>query len=222
MFGFHPVYLIMIFLGAVFAVVLYFVNGFVLIKDSINHKVTAAGVFTVSVILAVPTAFAFNYLLYPIAWGDQFYNLIGLAFQTLYSFGFLLLYASILLHVLKLKTANYLNAAVPSFTIFIGISKIGCIVAGCCGGIAFGNTIFPTAIIECLAGFLLFILFQFFIKTNRLPIYLIVYGLFRFFIEFLRARTYSVMIFDIFKPEQVYAMAMAAVGLFIALKSRKK
>lgn len=222
MLGFNPVYLIMIILGAVVAVVLYCVNGFVLVKDSINNKAKAACVFTLSVILAVLTAFALNYLLHPIARGDNLYNLMGLAFHTLYSSGFLLLYASLFLYILKLNAANYINAAVPSIAIFTGISKIGCAVAGCCGGIVAGNVIIPTAIIECVSGFLLFFVLQFFIKTNRLPAYLIIYGIFRFLIEFLRARTYSVMIFDTLKPEQLFAMIMAAVGLIISLKIRKK
>lgn len=222
MLGYNTVYLIMIMSAAVFAVFLYFVNGFVLVKDSINNKAKAAGVFTLSVILAVPTAFALNYLLHPIAWGDNFSNLTGLAFHTLYSLGFLLLYSSLLLYILKLNSPNYINAAVPSIAIFTGISKIGCIVAGCCGGIVIGNVLIHTAIIESCAGFLLFIVFQFFIKTNRLPKYLIIYGSFRFLIEFLRARTYSIMIFDTLKPEQLYAMIMAITGIIIALKIRRK
>jgi len=222
MLGYNTVYLIMIILGAVFAVVMYLVNGFAFVKDRINNKAKAAGVFALSVLLAVPTAFAFNYLLHPIAWGDNFYNLTGLAFHTLYAIGFLLLYSSLLLHITKLNTANYMNAAVPSIAIFTGISKIGCIVAGCCGGIVIGNVKIPTAIIECAASLSLFIVFQFFIKTNRLPKYLIVYGLFRFLIEFLRARTYCVMIFDILKPEHLFTMIMVAVGLFMAYKFRLK
>lgn len=222
MLGYNSVYLLMIALGTVFAVALYFVNGLVLVKDNLDSKTKAAGVLAVSVILAVPSAFALNYLLHPIAWGDNFFNLTGLAFHTLYSLGFLLLYSSVLLHILKLNAANYINAAVPSMAIFIGISKIGCAVAGCCGGIAIGNVIVPTAIIESAAGFLLFAVFQFFIKTRRISIYLIIYGLFRFLIEFLRARTYSVMIFNVLKPEQVYAMIMAAVGITILLNHRLK
>lgn len=221
MLGYNTVYLIMIILGAVFAVFLYFVNDFVLVKDSINNKAKAAGVFTLSVILAVPTAFVLNYLLHPIAWGDNFYNLSGLAFQTLYSLGFLFLYSSILLSILKLSATNYINAAVPSVAIFTGISKIGCAVSGCCGGIVIGNNIIPTAIIESVAGFLLFFVFQFLIKANRLPKYLIIYGSFRFLIEFLRARTYSIMIY-IIKPEQLYAMIMVATGLIIELKIHRK
>ena len=222
MINFNNVYIIMIVLGAVFAVVLFFVNGLVLVKDSINNKAKALGVFTLSVILAVPTAFALNYLMHPIAWGDNFSNLTGLAFHTLYSLGFLFLYSSLLLHILKLNTEDYINAAVPSVAIFTGVSKIGCSVAGCCGGIVIGNFLVPTAIIECVAGFLLFIVFQFFIKTDRLSKYLIIYGLFRFLIEFLRAHTYSIIIYKVLKPEQLYAMIMVAIGLAIALKSRRK
>lgn len=222
MLGYNTVYLIMIFLGAVVAAVLYLVNGFVLVKDNIKNKAKAAGVFTLSVILAVPTAFLLNYLLHPIAWGDNFYNLTGLAFHTLYSIGFLFLYSSFLLHVLKLNAKNYINAAVPSVAIFTGISKIGCAVAGCCGGIVTGNVVIPTAIIESVTGFLLLVAFQFFIKTNRLSKYLIIYGSFRFLVEFLRAHTYSVMILDILKPEQLYAMIMVAVGIILTLRLRRK
>lgn len=212
----------MIFLAAVLAVVLYFVNGSLLIKDNINNKAKATGVFVLSVLLAVPAAFGLNYLLHPIAWGDNFYNLTGLAFHTLYASGFLFLFSSLFMHFLKLDAANYLNAAVPSFAIFVGISKIGCAVAGCCGGILIYDAIIPTAIIESAMGFLLFIVFQFFIKKNRFSKYLICYGSFRFFIEFFRARTYSVMIFDMFKPEQIFAIILLAVGINLALQYRRK
>jgi|LQYC01.1.fsa_nt_gi phosphatidylglycerol:prolipoprotein diacylglycerol transferase len=98
----------------------------------------------------------------------------------------------------KKSVIPILNAAVPSFVLAHAIGRIGCYFSGCCNGVPLQNRTFfsyffknhPTQLYESFFLFLLsYYLFNF-SKTKQqgspIKIYLFCYGLFRFFVEFLR------------------------------------
>lgn len=92
----------------------------------------------------------------------------------------------------------------PGMYLLIGFSKLGCAGYGCCYGIEFEHGIssrfvdykvFPVQLLESAVCFLLFFLLYFLIKKEKCrkgtvyPVSLILYGIFRFFVEFLRDYT---------------------------------
>ncbi|MCL2304033.1 MAG: prolipoprotein diacylglyceryl transferase [Planctomycetaceae bacterium] len=73
----------------------------------------------------------------------------------------------------------------------VGFGKIGCFYNGCCGGRPFGEFVPPTQLYESAFQFLLagFFLLMYRLdkgKTVWFPLYMILYMLMRFFMEFLR------------------------------------
>lgn len=89
----------------------------------------------------------------------------------------------------------------PGAYLLLAFSKIGCAVYGCCYGIecSFGiatqfedHTVFPVQLLESILYFLLFCVMYFFMtkkkhrKGTAYPLSLILYGVMRFFVEFLR------------------------------------
>ena len=83
----------------------------------------------------------------------------------------------------------------------LGFSKIGCACYGCCYGIecSFGvksplvqHTVFPVQLLECILCFILFSVMLYVVIKNKhrkgtaYPIALILYGVVRFFVEYLR------------------------------------
>lgn len=92
----------------------------------------------------------------------------------------------------------------PGTYLLLGFSKIGCAVYGCCYGIecSFGvktpfeeHTVFPVQILESVLCFLLFVIMYFIVTKKKhrkgtvYPLALILYGVMRFFVEFLRYYT---------------------------------
>ena len=91
-------------------------------------------------------------------------------------------------------------------TLLHSIWKIGCFLGGCCYGIPYegpfavifpegvnelgGVSVFPVQIAESLVAFIIAIAIVLLVKAEKLkhpvPFYLVVYGLSRFFLEFLR------------------------------------
>lgn len=89
----------------------------------------------------------------------------------------------------------------PGTYLLLGFSKIGCAVYGCCYGIecSFGvptpfeeHLCFPVQLLECVLCFVLFCFLYIFVtkikhrKGITYPLGLILYGVIRFFVEFLR------------------------------------
>ena len=105
--------------------------------------------------------------------------------------------------------------------------RIGCFFAGCCHGketdSIFGvtfpgmsNPVHPTQLYESAFLFVLFIIFSIlYLKRNDKYIishYLISYGVFRFFIEFIRDDNKGQFIGDI-TPSQTWAIVMVVLGI---------
>lgn len=89
----------------------------------------------------------------------------------------------------------------PGIYLLLGFSKIGCAVYGCCYGIQCTpgvstqfeeHTVFPVQLFESILCFILFGVMYFLVtkkkhrKGTAYPLSLILYGVMRFFVEFLR------------------------------------
>lgn len=122
-----------------------------------------------------------------------------------------------------------------AITIAHGFGRIGCFFAGCCYGresncifaIKFPgmiNAVHPTQLYETVFLFLLFGVLSLLVLKIRykftMSIYLIAYGVFRFFIEFLRGDDRGQFI-GAFSPSQFWAIIMILVGIILYYIHRK-
>ena len=117
-----------------------------------------------------------------------------------------------------------------------GIGRIGCFTAGCCHGAPtdawYGVTmhtesgwmkVVPVQLYEALflfalSGVLLWLFYKKFGKENQgrfplLPIYAIVYGIWRFFIEYARADDRGASLVPFWSPSQLVAILMMLAGV---------
>jgi len=113
------------------------------------------------------------------------------------------------------KTGLYFNEIVPSITLFHAISRVGCILAGCCYGITIDFNIFsftlkqfPVREIEIAYLLIMTVLFQIKILKNRLIIYLTTYSLLRLILEFFRGDDRGYLITGVLSPTQEMALFM--------------
>lgn len=107
----------------------------------------------------------------------------------------------------KIDLRRFYPAVVPALALFCGIGRIGCLMAGCCYGVETTSPLFiefthsalapngvhlvPTQIIEAVFDFLLFGFMIWYTKDEKrnssaLKLYLILYSVFRFVLEFFR------------------------------------
>ena len=107
--------------------------------------------------------------------------------------------------------------------------RIGCFFAGCCHGkptnawygvVMQGEKVVPVQLFEsaflfALAIALLYLAFEKIEKKRApvLPIYLIAYGVWRFFIEYARGDDRGATIIPFFSPSQLVAIVCIAVGI---------
>ncbi len=139
-------------------------------------------------------------------------------------------YAGILCYITLLLAFGYkkilpriLGKAVPALCIGHSLGRIGCFFAGCCGGITVEpvNSLsfrIPTQLFE--AGFLLILSIVLSRKVDtekRFLVYLYVYSIFRFFIEFLRNDDSGKLIY-IFRPSQIAALFIIVLVLLIKIR----
>lgn len=116
-----------------------------------------------------------------------------------------------------------------------GFGRIGCLMAGCCYGRVtdswigvwnsyLGEKTVPVQLFEAifllaLSTFLIFRCVRG--KTYGLPIYLVSYGVWRFFIEYLRADDRGATSIGFLSPSQLTAIILAAVGIGAYILNRK-
>lgn len=127
------------------------------------------------------------------------------------------------------------DIAAASIALAHGLGRIGCLMAGCCHGRicdewyavympAIGAKAVPIQLYEAL---FLFALFGFFVyrllkrKSCNLPLYMIIYGAWRFFVEFFRTDYRGNTFIDFLSPSQLIAilMCIGAVALYYAQKA---
>jgi prolipoprotein diacylglyceryltransferase len=119
-------------------------------------------------------------------------------------------------------------AALIPFT--IGIGRIGCMTAGCCGGIPYdgwcslagpdGIPRYPTQLFEFVFQIVVGISFVLMVRRQILfgrlfSLYLILYGTFRFFTEFVRD---TPKFYDGYSGYQVLSLVMIVLGTAVFLK----
>ncbi len=148
--------------------------------------------------------------------------------------------------ILRQDTALYADLMSPIIPLFHGIARIGCFFAGCCYGIeskfgfcAHGNTLvpdvngvtrFPVQLLEAGCNFfLVLVMFCLLKKCETCPrirgkllyIYLIAYGVIRFFDEFLRGDKIRGFI-GIFSTSQWISIISVTVSTILLVKSLVK
>ena len=127
-----------------------------------------------------------------------------------------------------------LNAGVMPLVLGQATGRIGCYFSGCCYGklIAHSNLLssffarHPTQIYESL---FLFILFAFFSLKDKLRIciadiylYLMFYGTFRFFIEFLRGDYRGHYLYGLSPSQWLSLVIIMGMSIFLTTKSGRK
>ncbi len=140
------------------------------------------------------------------------------------------------LHIKEFFTVADIAAA--SIAVAHGFGRIGCLMAGCCHGGAtdawygiympeLGVKVVPLQLYEAL---FLFALFGFFVyrliknKTCNLPLYMAIYGVWRFIIEYFRQDDRGSTIVDFLSPSQFIAilMVVGAVALYFGQRAIMK
>ena len=122
------------------------------------------------------------------------------------------------------------NIAAAAIAAAHGFGRIGCFMAGCCYGrpteawygvyfSSYGIKAVPVQLFEAIFLFALFGFFWYRIvkrKSCNLPLYMMLYGIWRFVIEFFRSDDRGATIVKFLSPSQLIAilMVVGAVGLF--------
>lgn len=143
-----------------------------------------------------------------------------------------------------LKTNNQLafNLLIPFVIIIHFFGRIGCFLAGCCYGkptnsffgVMYPDNSLPSLHLGCdvhlhptqfYEALFLLLLFVVVVKVKRFalrtPIYLVGYGFFRFFIEFLRGDDRGQLFTDILTPSQFLSLLFILIGLLIYITTKK-
>jgi len=141
----------------------------------------------------------------------------------------------------KIPVWKFADIVAIALSVGLGFGRIGCTMAGCCYGkvchapfaIVFTNPhsaaplnvpLYPTQPISSAANFLIALILYLIYRRRKVPgevfgFYLILYGLFRFLIEFWRATPKEIL--GTFSNNQVISIIMVATGIFIVLYRRK-
>lgn len=147
---------------------------------------------------------------------------------------FLLVYF-ILRKKLDIKLTRILSLIPCCITIAHGLGRIGCFFAGCCYGKetdsflgvkfpALAVKVFPTQLFEAIFLLLLYAVMSYLLLKYRfrhnMSLYLICYGIFRFFIEYLRGDDRGELV-GIISPSQFWSLLMVVIGiaLYFALRA---
>lgn len=136
---------------------------------------------------------------------------------------------------------HYLNIILPGLILAHGLGRIGCFFDGCCTGVAapepFGmifphayvpefqpegyvnptiTPVLPTNLYEGLFLIALFFVLFFGIKKGQTKIYFVSYGIFRFFLEFLRGDSRGAVPFiSWLSPSQLLSIILLIVGVLL-------
>jgi len=208
-FGEFPIFNFMTAIGFISSYILFNYN----LKNVSDSKIKKEDIIIylgLSFLIGIGTSNIINWFIFP-ELSDKSY--MYKIFNAGYSFYFGLIGFLLSLYLfLKLFNYNidvYINEIVPSITLFHSIGRIGCLLGGCCYGEICNINIyfaeierFPTRELSIIFLFMLTIIFQRYIKQRRLIIYLIIYPIFRFLIEFKRGDDRGQLFTKIFSPSQ--------------------
>ena len=176
--------------------------------------------------------------------GHFFFDIIFKFMDGMVYYGGLIgaiLFGMLYCKVRKLRLGDFSDSFAVGIPLFHAIARLGCFFAGCCYGIEspFGYTThsaiinsangvnrFPVQLLECGVNLLIFvaliILFRSeVLKGYLLTAYLIIYGVARFFIEFLRGDEYRGFLW-IFSTSQWISILLVGISVFILCKRKVK
>ncbi len=115
--------------------------------------------------------------------------------------------------VSKEKIEELCEIFIPNLILVYAVSKIGCFFNGCCIGITINEYVLPIQLIETFVYLLMYLFVIFKSKSTYSKIYLscILFGIFRFFLEFFREKT-GYMYLSI---SQVLSLFIVVIGIGI-------
>lgn len=136
----------------------------------------------------------------------------------------------------------HINHIAPSLAIAHFFGRIGCFFGGCCFGkptnsiigvqfpvgsladqlYGHGVKVIPTQLIEALFLMIIFSITYFWLRKNAFTYYLILYGIFRFMIEFFRGDNRGVLFQTILTPSQCISSGMILIGGFLLYMTNRK
>ena len=129
----------------------------------------------------------------------------------------------------KAHFRDVLDMAPAAITVAHGLGRIGCLMAGCCHGAETdawygidmaGGRYVPVQLYEALflfalCGALLWMMKKG--KRHQMPTYMLVYGTWRFFVEYLRADDRGQTIVSFLSPSQLIALLLFFGGIALLL-----
>lgn len=165
-----------------------------------------------------------------------------LGFVETGSFGTMSLFGTILLLPLVMwrigcytqvaSMRRFLDLALFSVPLQLMFVRVGCLCAGCCGGIEsswgiadmYGVVRVPVQLIEVICGMACYIVLVALPNTNRhsgtrYPLYMIMYGVIRFVLEFVRYN--ERILWGVFTLSHIWALISIAVGVVWYLLAHK-
>ena len=126
------------------------------------------------------------------------------------------------------------DAAAISISLAHAFGRIGCLMAGCCHGAVTDKwygiymvsaqsrvvpiQLFEAIILFAIAGFCLWRLWKG--QRDNLPLYMIVYGVWRFFIEYARTDYRGTTFLSFLTPSQLTALVMIVGGAAVLIWRR--
>lgn len=157
------------------------------------------------------------------------------------------LFGGMIASVIVIKRRGYqsdlmTDIAAPAVALFHGFGRIGCFLGGCCYGVevpwgitfthslnesANGVPRMPVQLFESGYEFLLFFLLWTLLKKDRFKgrlfsLYLVLYGIFRFIIEYFRGDAYRGFIFGISTSQFISIFAVIGGAIFFIYRTMFK
>ena len=188
-------------------------------------------------------AFAFNSIFHSIEQGRIVMGGITWLGGVIGSFPLMVLMIHKFCPYIKGEALEYFNLLIPGIVLAHGFGRVGCFLGGCCYGrqtnsfvgvrfpsgspaaeqypteMGYSLPVFPTQIYEALFEFLLFVIMIVLYKKLKrcfLEVYCISYGIFRFFIEFIRGDSRGATGFFL-SPSQMMSLILILGGITVIL-----
>ncbi len=145
-------------------------------------------------------------------------------------------------HAVKGDRAPYVDMCAIALPLFHGFGRIGCFLAGCCYGVesscgftyhysviesANGVSRFPVQLCEAALNFLLFFLLWQLFRRNKargklIWLYLLIYPIYRFILEFFRGDTYRGFVGFLSTSQIVSLIFIVISAIVLIVKSKKE
>jgi len=172
-------------------------------------------------------------------------RLIGVIFGGLVFYGGLLggmLVAGIIIKINKYPGELITDVAAPSAALFHAFGRIGCFLGGCCYGIesdfgfvfthslnesANGVRRLPVQLFESGYEFILFFVLSYLLKKEKLKgrlfsLYLLLYAVFRFVIEYFRGDIYRGFIFGLSTSQFISIFIVIGASVYMMIRTMKE